>query len=246
MQLLKKNQLTVGSYDLIYFLNDSYQQYGKLGQLNIYDKGEDIDILSNISFYDYEKENIALVRNRYHVHNTTDWVGIFTKDDLHTRENLIAWAYIPGIGHSINLTILDESLLTLGQYDIVYFTQDSYEQFGKIAILTIKEPLHNIDPIVSVAYNSATKLVTVQHRNMRKFDIYTYTNWIGVFKKDAERINTNLIAWAYSNRPYQNNIFSLQLSTIRPELFVSGEYDVVYLLDDTYEQYGETKMFIIP
>ncbi len=64
-----------------------------------------------------------------------DWVGVFRSGDDYNRDNLVAWNYLYN-GYEGEVQVIGD--MPNGQYDVVYFTQDSYTQKGETSTLSVE------------------------------------------------------------------------------------------------------------
>jgi len=122
-----------------------------------------------------------------------DWIGIFEEDASHELTNLLAWGYRENANStSVTLKIQNNKTFKLGQYDIVYFKHDTYQQEGVKATLTV------------IPNFSAKFTQGIEGTSNHVLDAPTYINnikqendWIAIFKKNDEPIKKNIIAWSY-------------------------------------------------
>lgn len=71
-----------------------------------------------------------------HIHRSTkgNWIGIFKEGSAYTRENLEGWNYVNGTVTTLKPI---NGVIETGVYDLVLFINDTYEQEGRTAKLTV-------------------------------------------------------------------------------------------------------------
>ena len=126
----------IGDYKLVYFLNDSYTQFGKTFKHHfagdIFDTQE-LYLGNSLVFIVPQKKQ------------SKDWIGVFAEGKVHTSDNLLAWGYVSNANIAnkyfgfLRLNVLHNYILKQGRYESVYFVNDSYMQQGKTGIVTVSQ-----------------------------------------------------------------------------------------------------------
>jgi len=131
------------------------------------------------------------------ISNPTDWVAIFKPNTEYIRENLLAWGYIviPNFPENrvgtVPIKTIDGKLLAVGQYDMVFFSKDTYaQQQGDTVTLTvdfIAKYASGIHRTLGFVLDSSDYINIVQQEK----------DWIAIFNKDDAPIRENILAWSY-------------------------------------------------
>jgi hypothetical protein len=172
-----------------------------------------------------------------------DWVGIFPKDTAHTRDNLVAWGFVtpfvlPQRTGTVQIKTISEQNLPLGQYDMVYFSNDTYLELGGVSTLTVTNEF-------TLSYD--------QHRGIYdgKFilSLHKYQNvaqpndWVGIFNIEDEPTRDNLIAWAYVRDGEvlrDDDYWKFFYFSNFPKENIVNTHKVILFSNDSYNILGET------
>jgi len=165
----------------------------------------------------------------------SDWVGIYKKEDVPTRKNLLAWGYLKKIStfkSEVNIKTFDYKELEVGEYKMVYHYNNNYKQIGPNRILTVMKS------------NTSSTKFSLEVDNYKS--IQKDLDWIAIFRKDAEPIKKNIVAWSYikdiswSYRSDPNDpICNFYLKEI-PASFRGEPYRAILYANDTYEIIAQT------
>lgn len=175
--------LPVGEYEARLFFNNSFITEKKTiftisNQNKI--KNQNIWVGSSNEFTIYRLDKISDTNN--------DWIGVFPKNSIHNRKNLLAWGYISADRKKVTIKTLNNKKLDPKEYDMVYFLNDSYQQLGEVS--TLKFYYH------FEVYYSTTNGMYKLYMNDYKY-VAKNRDWIAIFKKDHAPKKENIIAWAY-------------------------------------------------
>ena len=119
--------LEAGSYDLRLFYNDSYDVEAEV-TVDVGDK-----VFIDTPFDINDNNNLKKIRYMHGTPlNDNDWLAIFKKGDEHITDNVRSWTYVGNDLDVLNVhyTNINVQGLENGEYDLVYFLYDSYEQHG--------------------------------------------------------------------------------------------------------------------
>jgi len=229
-----------GDYEARLFFNNSFDVEKKVdfhynsGPSQFYNriKNTTIQIRSSREFsINYKDRGISSV---------TDWVGVFKPNKEHTRENLLAWGYIviPNFPQNhmgtVPLTTINGELLKVGQYEMVFFSNNSYKQLGNVVTLTV-------DFIAKYASGIYKTLGYVLDSDDYINIVQQEKDWIAIFKKDDEPIRENIIAWSYTSEGIfprddaKDSIIQFPKLEGIFEAFEGGAYKVILFKQDTYQ-----------
>jgi len=175
--------------------------------------------------------------------DSTDWIGIFKEGKSYTRANLEGWGYIPYGSKTAVLKPINEYIET-GVYEMALFINDSYQKFGNTSKLTVIEQPLSID-YVNIAFPDQRYRLLTNNYNSVKQD----KDWIALFRKDAEPIKENIIAWSYmkdgvvleNNGVMMEHICKdakdtcLTFESLPTQLGDPSEYKIVLFSNDSYE-----------
>ncbi len=130
LHMIQEGALVNGEdYSLIYFLNDSYEIYGQVGELSIVEGGED-PFLKFINYQSNLHKYVVYFYNYRDIHHDKDWIAIFNNSDEPTRNNILFWSYVGEDKYSIEIPSQDIDDLSNGLYKVVLFADDTYHILG--------------------------------------------------------------------------------------------------------------------
>ena len=124
-----------------------------------------------------------------------NWVGVFSVGAEHKRANLLAWGYLEKDNKHNKVTIntLNGKKLPLGNYDMVYFIDNSYNQIGDTVTLSIITGFNIFyDQDRYVEPNAKFVLRMHQYQN-----VVQENDWVAMFKKEDAPTRENIVAWSY-------------------------------------------------
>jgi len=222
-----------GDYQARLFFNNSYTTEASIDFHIVQNPGNQEAYLIDSSASPHQKTfQLPVKRTTYAKVN--DWVGIFKKGLSHTKENLEAWSYVKRGDKELTMMALQTKGLSVGLYDIVYFTADSYQEDGPTAILTVNiraKYASGIYQTVGYVLDSYDYITKIQQNK----------DWIAIFKKEDEPIRKNIIAWSYISEgifPREDAHSSIiqfpKLQGIFEE-FQGEDYKVILFEKDTYK-----------
>lgn len=238
IRISKISHFAEGDYQARLFFNNSYISEASIDFHVGQNPGNQEQHLFDTKSYPSQATfRIPIKRNIWIVEN--DWVGVFKKGLPHTRENLEAWSYVKKDDRYLKMTAIDSKGLSVGLYDIVYFTADTYQEDGPTATLTINLNLNF----------SAKFTQRIAGTSNHVLDAYNYieylqqeNDWIAIFKKDAEPIRENIIAWSYIHDGIpakgRENIKGLLEFPSMTHIYPYGDsekYKVIIFEKDTYK-----------
>ena len=125
---IKIEGMKAGKYDVRLFYKESYEVEAQI----------EIELGSNL-FIDTPftvNSNDTMLKVRF-MHGTpsneTDWLAIFEKDTEKTKENVLSWVYAGDKrdNRDIRYVYIKIGDLPNGEYDLVFFENDSYKQYGR-------------------------------------------------------------------------------------------------------------------
>ena len=196
---LSISKIPDGEYEARLFYNNSFQLEKSVTFQHVNGQGpsERYNRIKDESIFKKRSNDFNISYRERGVSNTTDWVGIFKPNTLHIRKNLLAWGYliIPNdpkekIG-TIQIKTLNNQTLKLGQYDMVCFANNGYEQqLGETKTLTVDFRAKFTQGIEGTSNHILDAYEYIKYLKQEN-------DWIAVFKKDAEPIRENIIAWSY-------------------------------------------------
>ena len=135
MTCLHEKGLSSGEYDLVYFALNSYQEDGPTATLSV---------TTNLGHGRFrgEYEKNVLIINKYGLFKQeNDWVGIFKKDAIPNRENILYWAYVRDgkqvseyrYNYIFHFPSFENKNLDRN-FKIILFKNDTYEIIGSTLI----------------------------------------------------------------------------------------------------------------
>lgn len=165
-----------------------------------------------------------------------DWVGIYKKEDTPSSNTLLAWGYLTKINtfkSEAKMETLDHKELDVGEYKMVYHYNNNYKQIGLNKTLTVTKS--------NILYDTKFSLVLDDYRNTQQ-DL----DWIAIFRKDAEPLKENIVAWAYIkdipwsyNSNDEDSTYDFYFKDI-PASFKGEPYTAILYANDSYEIIGQT------
>ena len=230
---IRLNSLKKGDYEARLFFNNSYKMEKSL-DFTMHPGAH--RLAKTLIGVPHSAKFVVNVDN-LNTANPKDWIGIFPKGAAYNRSNLLAWGYAQDRRYSIEVKTITNELLPIGTYEIVYFTNDSYNQEGKTVELSIKNNF-------SVSY--------IDYRtNNDKFQVWLYDyryiakdkDWVAIFKKDDAPIKENIIARAYiedgeiiRDDKYHYYLYFPDF----PQENIQNTHKIVFFTNDTYKILGES------
>jgi 5-hydroxyisourate hydrolase-like protein (transthyretin family) len=116
-----------GKYDVRLFYKNSYEVKAEL-EIEL-GRNPFIDTPFSVN----ENYTLLKIRFMYGVpSNATDWLAIFKKDAKRIKENILSWVYVGDKRDALNVryVFIKVGDLPNGEYDLVFFENDSYKQYG--------------------------------------------------------------------------------------------------------------------
>jgi len=129
-----------GTYELRYFLNNSFKTFKVSNKIKVDANEVRIDVL--MANY-YTADNSLLIEAigkeaSFLNYNPTDWVGIYKKEDSNAWKNVIKWGWVKDfqqLGHLGSAKdrglIFRDVHLAEGDYEVRYFLNNSYTTYVK-------------------------------------------------------------------------------------------------------------------
>ncbi len=167
--------------------------------------------------------------------NGTSWIGIFNKGAESKSENLIAWSYVNGL--STNILRDDADDFEKGTYEARLFYNDSYNAEASVEVNYGTSVF--IEDEYSV-YNHDKASVKLRYFNGSPNND---KDWVALFKSGEDKVADNVIAWIYAGSTYDNG--NVRYTMFDVSNLENGEYDIVYFLNDSYEQHGASGKLIV-
>ncbi len=240
--------LPAGNYVVRYFLNNSYATY-KERAFTIKGAQEEAKL-----------EIFGASTNAIFVDSTTsgvgnkDWIGIYKKGASNSWNNVIAWTWCywdNGEYNGLPPIINFRPSLQNGEYEARLFYHNSYKVEDKISF-TINDAKPNEEKIFPASQTWNGKNGEYIDYNEPSYEsngddpdkagIKPTTQWIGIFRKGAERKRENLIAWTWIGYRIPPN---LTYYNKRLLLDNGKSYDIVYFRGSDYSDPKETGNIII-
>lgn len=139
----------------------------------------------------------SIIAHPVEAQSPKEWVGIYKKGVTVKRENLLAWGYLDILTSKesrVTLETLNKENLPVGEYNMVYHQNDNYKEIGINRTLTVEEPKMYVryERDRFGAYGGEDMLILGKYQNFKQEN-----DWVAIFKKDAEPIKENIIAWSY-------------------------------------------------
>ncbi len=224
------NFLATGDYEARLFFNNSFTTEKVIGFHMEAGPSQRANRLKDTTIDIGRSDNFTLDPVPYE--QALNWVGVFNVGAEHNRANLLAWGYLEK-ENRVTIKTINEKKLPIGNYDLVYFIDDSYYQLGDTKTLTV-----GFDGKYALGIYKTHGFV---------LDSYDYINniqqdkdWIAIFKKDDEPIRKNIIAWSYISEgifPREDAKSSIiqfpKLADVIEE-FEGVNYKVIIFEKDTY------------
>ena len=188
-RISKISHFAEGDYEARLFFNNSYTTEISLDFHVGKNPGNQEARLVNTSASVYEKTFQLPIKKTKYV-ELNDWVGVFKKGLSHTQENLLAWSYVKKNDRYIQMSSIHEKGLSLGIYDLVYFTANSYQEDGPTAELTVEASICHGK--FRDSYHGKSVLT------IRNYNLFKQSNdWVAIFKNNENPTRENILYWAY-------------------------------------------------
>jgi len=229
IRISKISHFAEGDYQARLFFNNSYISEASIDfHVGQNPGNQEQHLIDTKSYPSQATFRIPIKRNIWIIKN--DWVGVFKKGLPHTRENLEAWSYVKKDDRYLKMIAIDSKGLSVGLYDIVYFTADTYQEVGPTATLTVK---------ISISHGEfrgiyeGKDVLSISHYNLFKTD----NDWVAIFKKNAEPIRKNILHWAYVRNGEvikENKYRTVIYFPTFPKYNNTSDYKIVLFENDTY------------
>lgn len=160
------------------------------------------------------------------------WVGLFKKEALSKRENILNWKWVHSIDQKTNF---NTNALASGEYEARLFFNNSYDLEAKVEF-TLNQDANDIIFDEVQTYNGEGN-INVSMTDFR----HHQGDWIGVFKENSVHRIDNLVAYSY----VQDGENSVELITYQPELLSTGNYTLVYFVRNSYSAFGQSGLLTV-
>ena len=151
------------------------------------------------------------------------WVGLYEKDAVSGIRNRLGFARVTSSSSSMSIAKTEKGVV----YELRLFYDGIDEPVARTE-LTLNER-----PIFMRSQANYSGVYEIQE-TLTRFAPKNRKDWIGIFKKTAERKRENIISYV---SPFLNgNTTNKIVLTIPHE---KAEYDLVYFLNDSYESLGK-------
>ena len=240
---IRIDALKVGNYQARLFLNNSFVTEKSLDFKVIGGPNQFQNRLRDTKVTPVNSSEFRVIYEKGYSVDKKDWIGIFKKGATYKRQNLEAWGYVTinnnpntNTGYAIMKTSHGQKL-NVGQYEMVYFSDDSYNQLGDSATLTVK---------------TAFSMYYDDHRGTHNGDfflqLYDYVDvaqkkdWVAIFKKDAAPIKKNIIAWSYmeDGEVIRDDGWKFIYFANFPQKNIAHTHKVVLFKNDSYDILGQS------
>ncbi|CAA6799264.1 MAG: Unknown protein [uncultured Sulfurovum sp.] len=148
----------------------------------------------------------------------------------------MAWGYLTKIDYfnsKANMETLDHKKLSVGEYKMIYHYNNNYKEVGVNKILTVTKS--------NIIYDTKFSLQLDNYHIIQQ-----ELDWIAIFRKDAEPIKENIVAWSYiKDIPWsysldnEESIYNFHFKNI-PASFKGKPYKAILYSNDSYEIIGQT------
>jgi hypothetical protein len=206
-KMFQDKGLDQGSYEVRYFLNNTYDTYRSQG-FEINGGGGDADISIPVQVID---ETIVL-------HSTFEgdqsWIGIYKKGSSNIWANVQAWSWVTQNSTTINIANLEA-----GTYEARLFYNNSYNLEAKVEF----EVAGGNDANIEITDQSLSKLkLNSTYQSNQKWQ-----TWIGVYKIGEANEWGNVKAWSWVTQSITTlDISNLTEGTYEARLFYNNSYVV--------------------
>ena len=224
-----------GDYQARLFFNNSYTTEASIDFHIGQSPGNQEAQLVNARTAPYQKTFQLSIKPANHA-KVNDWVGIFKKGLSHTRQNLVAWSYVKKYDRRLTMIALSSKGLSLGLYDIVYFTANSYQEDGPTAILTVEAGVCHGG--FRGTYGGKSVLSIGQYNSFKQSN-----DWVAIFKKDAEPIRSNILHWSYvrdGEIMRESEYHTVVHFPTFPDQMAYNNFKIVLFENDTYTILGSS------
>ncbi len=211
-------------YELRFFYDNSYD----IAQSVDFTFGSSKPFLQIVK---YDNNSLSLLSSNIDL-NTNSWVGVYEKGKSNDWDNVIGWSWVDSTTSNdkdYRSTISDLTLAD-GLYDVRLFYNNSFDLEASVE-LVVDNANGDTPKVFDAVSKSGDRVVKVRFENAPG----NKKDWIGVFKKGADRVEKNVLGWAYLNGEKSGQV-DVEVDT----LYVGvGKYDLVMFGDDSYDVIGE-------
>lgn len=208
-----------GDYRAKLFYNNSYKNEKSI---NFSHNGINQDNFVKVDNFDgYNRINFS---NSFQVGNSKSWIGVYKKEASNASNNRIRWKEVTETHSFFYLKDLE-----VADYELRLFYGNENNMVAKT---TFKVDGQQIFILKNISYP--------QHDPYRMYQDLTYfapmqeNDWVGLFKKGAERTRANLISWGRPEVKRWGNKITFQTPG------GAGSFELVYFKNDSYVQVGNS------
>lgn len=166
-----------------------------------------------------------------------NWVGVFSVGAEHKRANLLAWGYLEK-DKGVTINTLNGKKLPLGNYDMVYFIDNSYNQIGDTVTLSV---ITGFNIFYNQNRNLQPNAKFVLQMNLYQ-NVAQENDWVAMFKKEDAPTRENIIAWSYIKDGEvirENEYWKVLYFSNFPKKDIYNTHKIVVFSNDSYKKLDE-------
>jgi len=173
---------------------------------------------------DFNGFSTMRLSSSFQVGESKSWIGLYKKNDSNAIENRVVWKWVDSTESHLQFSNLE-----VGVYELRLFYDGFDEPVAKTEVNVDGKQVFRLD-----------KNHYGQHQIYDMYQDITYfapmngNDWVGLFKQGAERKRENLISWG---RPFDYGYTNRVIFKTPGKV---GKYDLVYFINDSYEQFGKS------
>ena len=173
---------------------------------------------------DFNGFSTMRLSSSFQVGESKSWIGLYKKNDSNAIENRVVWKWVDSTESHLQFSNLE-----VGVYELRLFYDGFDEPVAKTEVNVDGKQVFRLD-----------KNHYGQHQIYDMYQDITYfapmngNDWVGLFKQGAERKRENLISWG---RPFDYGYTNRVVFKTPGKV---GKYDLVYFINDSYEQFGKS------
>ncbi len=209
-----------GDYVAKLFYNNSYKEEKRV-KFSHNGVGQ-ADFIEVKKFNGYSRIDLS---SSFQAGKNRAWVGLYKKGASNAVENQVARSWANKTKTYLNFSNLDVDI-----YELRLFYDNSEEPVATTELNVDGKQIFRTDKI-----SFGQHRVYDMYQDMTYFAPMNDNDWVGLFKKGAEREWENLISWG---RPYLDHGHTNRVVFKTPGKV--GKYELVYFINDTYEQVGKS------
>ena len=227
---LEFNILDAGNYDVRAFFNNSLTKQAECTfcVVGVKEALPDVNLTTNKSIYLNSEKITVSFKNMQG--NKSDWIGVYPKGSSFEFKNVVVYKQTNGV---INGDITFNNL-SVGEYDIRAFFNNSLTKEASISITVLSDPNHHD---VEVTTEKTTYLNTEAVKIDFQYMQGNESDWIGVYPTGSSYTFENVVKYKQTGGEVNGSLSFANLPV--------GDYDIRAFFNNTLKKEASTTIEVI-